>query len=197
MAVIDNLAKIPEFEKAIGSDLCFVLVVASWCPACTRFKKNIWEPSLKKKALHKRVEIESELIKNTSLANTKFDYLPSIIVVENGRAKEFSGPEGATNAMPTPKTLRDMTRIVNVPIKADNNELSRKTLMPRPLTNLPLTPPLTNMPRPRQTRKNTTHTFSMSPVTLQEGGTLLKALTRMNKKVGSRRLRNKRPPCHK
>jgi hypothetical protein len=185
MAVIDNLAKIPEFEKEIENGICYVLVVAAWCPACTRFKKNIWGPSLKKKALHNRVEIESELIKNTSLANTKFDYLPSIIVVENGRAKEFSGPEGATNAMPTPKTLRDMTRIVNVPIKPEvaNADFSRTTVLrnPEPV---------------RQTRKKN-HSFSMTPITLQEGGTLLKALDRLNKKVGSRRLRNKRPPCHK
>jgi hypothetical protein len=58
------------------------------------------------------------MVKNTSLASAEFDYLPSLIVVdEKGNMQSFKTPEGKnTNAMPTPQNLSDMKRIVNVPV---------------------------------------------------------------------------------
>jgi hypothetical protein len=58
------------------------------------------------------------MIKGTSLANANFDYLPSVLIVdEAGQLQSFKTPEGKdTNAMPTPKSLSDMKRIVNVPV---------------------------------------------------------------------------------
>jgi hypothetical protein len=57
------------------------------------------------------------MVRNTSLANSKFDYLPSIILVnEKGEVQKFQTPDGETNAMPTPRSLKDMERVVNVSV---------------------------------------------------------------------------------
>jgi hypothetical protein len=116
---VDSIKKIPALEKALKSGkINIILVFAEWCGACHKFRKNIWDPMLKKNAAHTRLAIRDDMMKNTSLANAKFDYLPSILVVdEKGGLQNFEAPDGeATNAMPTPKSVQDMTRIVNVPV---------------------------------------------------------------------------------
>lgn len=114
---MDSIKKIPALEKALKSGkINIILVFAEWCGACHKFRKNIWEPMLKKNAIHNRVAVRDDMVGNTSLANAKFDYLPSILVVdEKGKLQDFEAPDGqATNAMPTPKSVEDMTRVVNV-----------------------------------------------------------------------------------
>jgi hypothetical protein len=126
---VDTLSKIPSLEKALKSGrINIILVFAEWCGACHKFRKNIWNPMLRKNALHNRIAVRDDVIGKTSLLNTKFDYLPSILVVdEKGVAQTFNTPEGkVTNAMPTPKSLNDMTRVVNVPVAATTN-LSKNT----------------------------------------------------------------------
>jgi hypothetical protein len=128
---VDSPSKIAELEKILKKGkITIVLVYADWCGHCTHFKKDIWEPMCSKPAIHNRVSVRDDMIKKTSLANAKFDYLPSVLVVnEKGQAEPFQTPDGEiTNAMPTPKTLNDMNRIVNVPVKSLNSMNSRNEM---------------------------------------------------------------------
>ena len=116
---VDSLSKIPQLESILkDGKVTIVLVFADWCGHCHKFQKSIWEPMCKKGAIHNRVAVRDDMIKNTSLANTKFNYLPSVLVVnEKGEPETFTTPDGEpTNAMPTPKNQEDMERIVNVPL---------------------------------------------------------------------------------
>jgi thiol:disulfide interchange protein len=115
---VDSASKIPALEKILADGkITIVLVFADWCGACTRFRKDIWNPMCNGSATHNRVAVRDDMVRNTSLANAKFNYLPSLLVVnEKGEAEAFKTPEGVTNAMPTPRSLEDMNRIVNVPV---------------------------------------------------------------------------------
>ena len=126
---VDGKHKIPKFEQQIkAGTINFVLVYAEWCGACHRFMDNIWNPMCKGKARHNRMAVRDDMIKSTSLANANFDYLPSVLIVdEAGQLQSFKTPEGKdTNAMPTPKTLNDMKKIVNVPVLNNNTVANRK-----------------------------------------------------------------------
>lgn len=129
---VDAKHKIPEFEAQIkAGTINFVLVYADWCGACHRFMDNIWNPMCKGKAKHNRLAVRDDMIKGTSLSNANFDYLPSVLIVdEAGELQSFKTPEGKdTNAMPTPKSLSDMKRIVNVPV---NEVVSVSNRVPTP-----------------------------------------------------------------
>ena len=120
---VKSASDIKKMERSLGNGtINFVLIYADWCGACHRFKKNIWNPMCKGPAKHNRIEISNDMLQNSSLRNAKFEYLPSLIVVdEAGNVQSFKTPEGKdTNAMPTPKTLADMKRIVNVPVNSLN-----------------------------------------------------------------------------
>ena len=107
------------FNSLIKSgSVTFVLVYADWCGACTRFKKNIWNPMCNGPARHNRAMVDAEMIKKTSLANADFEYLPSIILVDGeGKMHGFQKPDGTnTHAMPTPQSLGEMKKAVNSPI---------------------------------------------------------------------------------
>ena len=130
---VDAKHKIPEFEQQIkAGTINFVLVYADWCGACHRFMDNIWNPMCKGKAKHNRLAVRDDMIKGTSLANANFDYLPSVLIVdEAGQLQSFKTPEGKdTNAMPTPKSLSDMKRIVNVPV-SEVSEVSASSVSNR------------------------------------------------------------------
>jgi hypothetical protein len=159
---VDAKHKIPEFEAQIkAGTINFVLVYADWCGACHRFMDNIWNPMCKGKAKHNRLAVRDDMIKGTSLANANFDYLPSVLIVdEAGELQSFKTPEGKdTNAMPTPKSLGDMKRIVNVPV---NEVVSVSNRVPTPfvrsssptrvitnmeMPNIPSPPPSAKVPR--------------------------------------------------
>jgi len=158
---VDAKHKIPQFEAQINSGtINFVLVYADWCGACHRFMDNIWNPMCKGKAKHNRLAVRDDMIKGTSLANANFEYLPSVLIVdEAGELQSFKTPEGKdTNAMPTPKSLEDMKRIVNVPV----SEVSVSNRVPTPfvrsssptrvistteMPNIPSPPPSASVPR--------------------------------------------------
>ncbi len=116
-------SKIPELEKILkNGKVTIVLVFADWCGHCQTFKKNIWNPMCEKEAVHNRVSVRDDMINKTSLGSAKFEYLPSVMVVnEKGEIENFPkrSPEGnnTTNVIPTPKTLEEMNRIVNVPLQ--------------------------------------------------------------------------------
>jgi hypothetical protein len=148
---VDAKHKIPEFEAQIkAGTINFVLVYADWCGACHRFMDNIWNPMCKGKAKHNRLAVRDDMIKGTSLANANFDYLPSVLIVdEAGELQSFKTPEGKdTNAMPTPKSLGDMKRIVNVPVSSVSNRVPtpfvRSSSPTRVITNMEMP----NIPSP-------------------------------------------------
>lgn len=117
---VDAVSKIPQLEQILkNGKATVVLVFADWCGHCQTFKENIWNPMCQKDAIHNRVSVRDDMIGKTSLQNAKFEYLPSVMMVdEKGELQSFTSPEGeSTNVIPTPKTLEDMTRIVNVPLK--------------------------------------------------------------------------------
>lgn len=119
MLKVDSEKKVPMFNSLIKSgSVTFVLVYADWCGACTRFKKNIWNPMCNGPARHNRAMVDAEMIKKTSLANADFEYLPSIILVDGeGKMHGFQKPDGTnTHAMPTPQSLGEMKKAVNSPI---------------------------------------------------------------------------------
>ena len=131
---VDAKHKIPKFEQQIkAGTINFVLVYAEWCGACHRFMDNIWNPMCKGKARHNRMAVRDDMIKGTSLANANFDYLPSVLIVdEAGQLQSFKTPEGKdTNAMPTPKNLNEMKRMVNVPVLNITNSLNGKPVANR------------------------------------------------------------------
>jgi hypothetical protein len=167
---VDSISKIPALEKILkDGKITIVLVFADWCGHCHNFQKNIWNPMCKKNAIHNRIAIRDDMVQNTSLKNSKFDYLPSLLVVdEKGQTQSFKTPDGEmTNAMPTPKSLNEMTQIVNVPVKSlnnngmnnngmnnmnninNNNSVNYNNNMnfnntPKPVNNIPKTPNSTN-----------------------------------------------------
>ena len=117
---VDTLSKVPSLENALKSGrINIILVFAEWCGACHKFRKNIWDPMLQKNAMHNRIAVRDDVLRKTSLRGANFDYLPSILVVdEKGVAQVFNTPEGkTTNATPTPKNLTDMLKMVNIPVK--------------------------------------------------------------------------------
>ena len=117
---VDKISKVPSLENALKSGrINIILVFAEWCGACHKFRKNIWDPMLQKNAMHNRIAVRDDMIGKTSLRGANFDYLPSILVVdEKGVAQVFNTPEGkTTNATPTPKNLTDMLKMVNIPVK--------------------------------------------------------------------------------
>lgn len=130
--MVDSADKIPELEKLLKEGkITVVLVYADWCGACTKFKKDIWGPMCNKNAIHNRAAVRDDLLSSTSLKKTKFNYLPSVLIVdEKGTPQTFEGPEGPTNAMPTPKSLTEMTNVVNIPVKplANNGSVQEKPI---------------------------------------------------------------------
>jgi hypothetical protein len=117
---VDMESKIPELEKILkNGKMTVVLVFADWCGHCHHFQKDIWNPMCEKEAIHNRVSVRDDMISKTSLKNANFEYLPSVMVVnEKGGLESFPSPEGKpTNVIPTPKSIEDMTRIANVPLK--------------------------------------------------------------------------------
>ena len=208
---VDDPTKIPKFELALTTgNINFVLVYADWCGACKRFMKNIWNPMCKGKAMHNRLAVRDDMIKNTSLANAKFDYLPSLLVVdEKGDLQTFDTPDGeTTHAMPTPKNIKDMQRIVNVPvfnitdpnnhrpvinIQNKNKERPENSEMPniptprsQKISNTsPLTmenPVMPNIPTPRSQKISNTSLLTMEKPVMPNIPTPSGMFTRMSKK---------------
>jgi hypothetical protein len=160
---VDAKHKIPKFEQEIkGGNINFVLVYAEWCGACHRFMDNIWNPMCKGKAKHNRMAVRDDMIKNTSLANANFDYLPSVLIVdEAGQLQSFKTPEGKdTNAMPTPKSLDEMKRVVNVPVvERKNTPFVRSSSPTRALAE----PEMPNIPEADAPKKNSNRLTTEEP----------------------------------
>lgn len=138
---VDSKSKIPALEKILKSGkMTIVLVFADWCPHCHTFRENIWNPMCSGPAKHNRVAVRDDMVRESSLSNAKFNYLPSVLVVnEKGQVEEFQNQEGEpTNAMPTPKSLDEMSRVVNVNVTGTaSNSRAGNALRSPPLTQEP------------------------------------------------------------
>lgn len=199
---VDSPEKVPEADKILNNgNLSIVLVYADWCGACSKFRKSIWEPMCKKGAKHNRLAIRDDMVSETPLANAKFDYLPSILVVdEKGELQTFERDGAPTNAAPTPRSLEDMTRMVNVPVRpltaatpaANGNMNNTFTPTPTPLT---------------QSMKATPEGTSYTPQALtvnaavksaqKGGGRLMRLLARLTRSaVGRKRRTGRRQTRH-
>lgn len=176
---VDTASKIAAMKKMLGNgNLTIVLVYADWCGACTRFKKSIWGPMSQRPALHNRIAIREDLVAQTPLAGSKYKYLPTIMVVdEAGTPQEVESPEGPTNAIPTPRSLEEMKRIVNLKMA------SAKT--PDATPDATLTPTLEPMslnmpgatPAARKSKMPEGIVYTpYPPAVAQRGGGLLEAL---------------------
>lgn len=178
---MDAPSKIGHLERMLkNGKLTIVLIYADWCGACTRFKKSIWGPMSQKPAIHNRIAIREDLVGKTPLAGSKYTYLPTIMVVdERGQPQAVEGPQGRTNAIPTPRTLEEMKRIVNLKVgPASAATSAAPAAEPEPL---PTREPMTmEMPaKPKKTPEGIVYTPyppDRPLVGKQAGGGLLQAL---------------------
>ena len=178
---VDAPSKIGHLERMLkNGKLTIVLIYADWCGACTRFKKSIWGPMSQKPAIHNRIAIREDLVGKTPLAGSKYTYLPTIMVVdERGQPQAVEGPQGRTNAIPTPRTLEEMKRIVNLKVgPASAATSAAPAAEPEPL---PTREPMTmEMPaKPKKTPEGIVYTPyppDRPLVGKQAGGGLLQAL---------------------
>lgn len=174
---VDDQSKIGNLEKMLtNGKLTIVLIYADWCGACTRFKKSIWGPMSRMPAVHNRIAIREDLVGKTPLSGSKYTYLPTIMVVdEQGQPQAVEGPQGRTNAIPTPRTLDEMKRIVNLKV-GPAGPAAAAAAEPLP-TQEPMTMQMAE--KPKKTPEGIVYTPypPALPVTgKQTGGGLLQAL---------------------
>ena len=177
---MDAPSKIEHLERMLkNGKLTIVLIYADWCGACTRFKKSIWGPMSQKPAIHNRIAIREDLVGKTPLAGSKYTYLPTIMVVdERGQPQAVEGPQGRTNAIPTPRTLEEMKRIVNLKVRPAS--AAAPAVEPEPLpTREPMTMTMEMPEKPKKTPEGIVYTPyppDRPLVGKQAGGGLLQAL---------------------
>lgn len=174
MLKVDTASKIAGMKKLLGNGrLTIVLIYADWCGACTRFKKSIWGPMSQRPALHNRVAIREDLVSQSPVAGSKYKYLPTIMVVdEAGKPQQVEGPEGPTNAIPTPRSLDEMKRIVNLKVTPSAEPAAAPAAAPAPTPEpMTLNTPLTKSKMP----EGIVYT-PYPPAAAQRGGGLLSAL---------------------
>ena len=172
---VDAPSKIGHLERMLkNGKLTIVLIYADWCGACTRFKKSIWGPMSQKPAIHNRIAIREDLVGKTPLAGSKYTYLPTIMVVdERGQPQAVEGPQGRTNAIPTPRTLEEMKRIVNLKVGPASAAASAEP------TPEPMTMEMEMPEKPKKTPEGIVYTPyppDRPLVGKQAGGGLLQAL---------------------
>ena len=178
---MDDQSKSGHLERMLmNGKLTIVLIYADWCGACTRFKKSIWGPMSRMPAVHNRIAIREDLVGKTRLAGSKYTYLPTIMVVnEQGKPQAVEGPQGRTNAIPTPRTLDEMKRIVNLkvgPAAAAAEVAEAAVAEPLP-TQEPMTMQVAE--KPKKTPEGIVYTPyppALPVIGKQTGGGLLQAL---------------------
>ena len=184
MLKVDDQSKIGNLEKMLtNGKLTIVLIYADWCGACTRFKKSIWGPMSRMPAVHNRIAIREDLVGKTPLSGSKYTYLPTIMVVdEQGQPQAVEGPQGRTNAIPTPRTLDEMKRIVNLKVgpagPAAAAEAAAEVAEPLP-TREPMTMTMQMAEKPKKTPEGIVYTPyppALPATGKQTGGGLLQAL---------------------
>ena len=122
---VDSPTKLRMMKALMGTGrsgvVSYVLVYAPWCGACRKFRKNIWDPSMRFPARHNRIAIRDDVFNNSPFAKKVPDlkYLPSMILVdEKGDVQVNAAPEGPTNILPTPTSVDQLVKMANVNVKA-------------------------------------------------------------------------------
>ena len=126
---VDTSAKLGMMKALMGRGrsgvVSYVLVYAPWCGACRKFRKNIWDPSMRFPAKHNRIAIRDDVFNNSPFAKKVPDlkYLPSMIIVdEKGDVQMNAAPEGPTNILPTPTSVNQLVNMANVNVKPIFNQ---------------------------------------------------------------------------
>ena len=120
---VDSPVKVKTLESLLKKGgITIVLVYADWCGHCHRFQKDLWNPACKKPAAHNRVALNEKVLPETSLKDVNISHYPSVLLVENGRAKEFKDENGEpTNAIPTPRSEAELEKLSNMDLTPLNN----------------------------------------------------------------------------
>lgn len=116
---VSSSSSVPAFEDMLTKGpMAVVLVYADWCGHCDKYKKNVWSPlkSVKNRTVN-MASIREDMLPNTSLANSKIDGYPSILVV--GKDKKpaiFNSTSGTTNALPESNDVSTMKSLITAPV---------------------------------------------------------------------------------
>jgi len=125
--IVDTPDKLPLMKRLMQKSgpgvVSYVLVYAPWCGACTRFRENVWDPSLNVPTTHNRIAVKDDVFNNSPMAKDVPDlkFLPSMFVVKDGVIQLHKKPGGDTAIIPTPKTKEELLQMANVKLKAEAN----------------------------------------------------------------------------
>ena len=131
--IVDTPDKLPLMKRLMQKSgpgvVSYVLVYAPWCGACTRFRENVWDPSLNVPTTHNRIAVKDDVFNNSPMAKDVPDlkFLPSIFVVKDGVIQMHKKPGGDTAIIPTPKTKEEFLEMANVKLKPEENNSRANT----------------------------------------------------------------------
>ena len=123
------------FENMIVTGpLTLVFAKLEGCGPCQRFNSEVWShlTKLKKRGMN-LASIDSELIKNTSLANVPRKFYPTLLLVgKDKKAAIFKDENGEpTNAMPRKPTLEEDKKALSALVQSPtSNEMVTSALAP-------------------------------------------------------------------
>lgn len=133
------------FENMIVTGpLTLVFAKLEGCGPCQRFNSEVWShlTKLKKRGMN-LASIDSELIKNTSLANVPRKFYPTLLLVgKDKKAAIFKDENGEpTNAMPRKPTLEEDKKALSALVQSPtSNEMVTSALAPMNAAPFPMEP---------------------------------------------------------
>ena len=109
-----------DLEKMISiGPLTLVLVYADWCGHCHNFKEKMWNEvnTIPNKSVN-TASVHYDMLDKTSLANSKIEGYPSLLLVgTDKKPADFVEEDGTkTNAMPPPANVSELKSIVQTPL---------------------------------------------------------------------------------
>jgi thiol-disulfide isomerase/thioredoxin len=112
---ITNNSQLNELDKRIKmGPITLVLVYADWCGHCQRFKPMMEKLENLPGRTVQTARVKEDVFPNSSLANTKIDGYPTLMLVKNnGEVQSFKNKSGeVTNAIPDYTDMNNMSLIV-------------------------------------------------------------------------------------
>ena len=112
--------EVSDLEKMISiGPLTLVLVYADWCGHCHNFKEKMWDEvnTIPNKSVN-TASVHYDMLDKTSLANSKIEGYPSLLLVgTDKKPADFVEEDGTkTNAMPPPANVSELKSIVQTPL---------------------------------------------------------------------------------
>jgi hypothetical protein len=112
--------EVSDLEKMISiGPLTLVLVYADWCGHCHNFKEKMWNEvnTIPNKSVN-TASVHYDMLDKTSLANSKIEGYPSLLLVgTDKKPADFVEEDGTkTNAMPPPANVSELKSIVQTPL---------------------------------------------------------------------------------